>query len=126
MPVNSGLVKIFQPVVIFFICLCTSGCGEEAAEAPAETAPSVQEFKDAKTRILELERLLEKTEIKKQEIEKAKQISERQVQKLSDEAKSNERISWGLVIGVVLSLLVGVAIGSSSRKDASSKIHNLD
>lgn len=109
-------VKIDYLALIFSGVLSISACGNKA---PETDAPSVQEVKDAQTKTLVAESRREKAEAEQKETEK-------QLQKVSEVAKNNERTSWVLVIVAVISLLVGIAIGSSSRKDAISKKHDLD
>lgn len=104
-------------VFTFSAVLSISACGNKAPEADAQSVQEVK-VKDAQTKALVAEIHREKAENEKKETEK-------QLQKVSEVAKSNERTSWILVIVAVISLLVGIAIGSSSRKDAISKKQDL-
>jgi outer membrane murein-binding lipoprotein Lpp len=122
---HSRFFKVFYLIFIFSFSCLLSGCGDKATEAPADSA--VQKLNEANAKALEAERLLKlKAEFEKQAAEKAKVLVEQQLKETSDDAKSNERIAWILGVCVFLALIVGIAMGSSSRKKADSKNHKLD
>lgn len=89
-----------RSVILLFVIafsLSISACGDKAAEVAAENIGRVEAEKIARV-----------------EAEKKATIAE------EGKAKA-EAISWGMGIAVIIALLVGVAIGSSAKKDAQKK-----
>lgn len=88
-------------VTCFFV-----GCGYKAPEAP--TAQEVKKIR------IDAEKQVQEANIQRIKAENLRQFAEQD--------ESNMRnMAWALGVFVIIALLIGVALGSSSRKDAKDR-----
>ncbi|MBI5792798.1 MAG: hypothetical protein HZA63_15110 [Rhodocyclales bacterium] len=110
MAVNS----VRQYLASAVLTLTLLGCGKSEAPKPVESPETVKA-------VIVAQQKAEMADKQRQEAERLRKEAEIQ-KKAAEEAKAkSEYLTMGLIVLVVFALFVGIAIGSSSRKDAAKR-----
>jgi hypothetical protein len=100
-------------LVALFLSL--NACGNKEAPAPAAPAPEMVK------QVIVAQQKAEMAEKQRQNEERLRQEAENQKKIAEEEKAKSQYVIMGLVVLVAIALFVGIAIGSSSRKDAARR-----